>query len=158
MNQGKKWCFLGGDHSTPLGYYQALATKYDNFGILHLDAHMDLRIAYEGFYSHASIMYNTLQIPQVSKIVQVGIRDFCEQEVEVALKDRVLVHTDMDLKQEAFEGKTWQQQCDHIIASLPEKVCISLILTECILGIVQTQELQFQADFHLSKPLICSVV
>jgi len=87
MNQGKKVVLLGGDHSTPLGYYQALATKYDNFGILHLDAHMDLRIAYEGFtYSHASIMYNTLQIPQVSKIVQVGIRDFCEQEVEVALK------------------------------------------------------------------------
>ena len=57
--------------------------------------------------------------------MQVGIRDFCEQEVEVALKDRVLVHTDMDLKQEAFEGKTWQQQCDQIIASLPEKVCIS---------------------------------
>ena len=126
MNKGKKVVLLGGDHSTPLGYYQALATKYDNFGILHLDAHMDLRIAYEGFtYSHASIMYNTLQIPQVSKIVQVGIRDFCEQEVEVALKDRVLVHTDSDLKQEAFEGKTWQQQCDQIIASLPEKVCIS---------------------------------
>lgn len=126
MNQGKKVALLGGDHSTPLGYYQALATKYDNFGILHLDAHMDLRIAYEGFtYSHASIMYNALQIPQISKIVQVGIRDFCEQEVEVALKDRVLVHTDMDLKQETFEGKTWQEQCDAIITSLPEKVCIS---------------------------------
>jgi agmatinase len=126
MNKGKKVVLLGGDHSTPLGYYQALATKYDNFGILHLDAHMDLRIAYEGFtYSHASIMYNALQIPQISKIVQVGIRDFCEQEVEVALNDRVLVHTDSDLKQEAFEGKTWQQQCDQIIASLPEKVCIS---------------------------------
>lgn len=126
MNKGKKVVLLGGDHSTPLGYYQALATKYDNFGILHLDAHMDLRIAYEGFtYSHASIMYNALQIPQISKIVQVGIRDFCEQEVEVALRDRVLVHTDSDLKQEAFEGKTWQQQCDQIIASLPEKVCIS---------------------------------
>lgn len=126
MRRGKKVVLLGGDHSTPLGYYQALATKYENFGILHLDAHMDLRIAYEGFtYSHASIMYNALQIPQISKIVQVGIRDFCEQEVEVALNDRVLVHTDMDLKQETFEGKTWQQQCDHIIASLPEKVCIS---------------------------------
>lgn len=126
MNQGKKVALLGGDHSTPLGYYQALATKYTHFGILHLDAHMDLRIAYEGFtYSHASIMYNALQIPQITKIVQVGIRDFCEQEVETALTDRVIVHTDMDLKQEAFEGKTWQQQCDHIIAALPEKVALS---------------------------------
>ena len=55
MNQGKKVVLLGGDHSTPLGYYEALATKHEDFGILHLDAHMDLRIAYEGFtYSHAS--------------------------------------------------------------------------------------------------------
>jgi len=126
MNQGKKVVLLGGDHSTPLGYYQALAQHHHEFGILHLDAHMDLRIAYEGFtYSHASIMYNALQIPEISKIVQVGIRDFCDQEVEVALKDRVLVHTDRDLKKETFEGKTWQEQCDTIIASLPQKVCIS---------------------------------
>jgi agmatinase len=128
MTQGKKVVLLGGDHSTPLGYYEALATKHDDFGILHLDAHMDLRIAYEGFtYSHASIMYNALQIPQISKIVQVGIRDFCEQEVEVVQQanGRVLVHTDSDLKKETFEGKTWQQQCESIIASLPQKVCIS---------------------------------
>lgn len=128
LNQGKKVVLLGGDHSTPLGYYQALAEKHGNFGILHLDAHMDLRIAYEGFtYSHASIMYNALQIPHISKIVQVGIRDFCEQEVEVVKKEngRVVIHSDSDLKKEVFEGKTWQQQCDKIIAALPQKVCIS---------------------------------
>jgi agmatinase len=126
LNQGKKVVLLGGDHSTPLGYYQALATKHDSFGILHLDAHMDLRIAYEGFkYSHASIMYNALQIPEISKIVQVGIRDFCKQEVEVAQSNRVIVHTDMDMKSETFEGKTWQQQCDDIIAELTQKVTVS---------------------------------
>ncbi len=128
MNQGKKVVLLGGDHSTPLGYYEALATQNDTFGIVHFDAHMDLREAYEGFtYSHASIMYNTLKLPQVSKIVQVGIRDFCEQEVAVVKNsnNRVLVHTDSDLKAAAFEGKTWKEQCDEIIASLPEKVCIS---------------------------------
>ena len=128
IKQGKKVALLGGDHSTPLGYYEALATQHDAFGILHLDAHMDLRIAYEGFtYSHASIMYNALQIPQLSKIVQVGIRDFCEQEVGVVKQQngRVLVHTDSDLKKETFEGITWGAQCDAIIASLPQKVCIS---------------------------------
>jgi len=126
MGRGKKVVLLGGDHSTPLGYYQALATQHEDFGILHLDAHMDLRIAYEGFkYSHASIMYNALQIPQISKIVQVGIRDFCKQEVEVAQSDRVIVHTDMDLKAETFRGMTWEKQCDNIIAALPQKVTIS---------------------------------
>lgn len=125
-NQGKKVVLLGGDHSAPLGYYQALATIHDDFGLLHLDAHMDLRNAYEGFEnSHASIMYNALKIPQISKIVQVGIRDFCEQEVEVALKDRVVVHTDMDLKTDSFSGISWNEQCDNIIAALPQKVAIS---------------------------------
>ena len=126
MQRGKRVVLLGGDHSTPLGYYEALATQHETFGILHLDAHMDLRIAYEGFkYSHASIMYNALQIPQISKIVQVGIRDFCQQEVDVAMQGRVLVHTDIDLKAETFKGITWDQQCDSIIDSLPQKVTIS---------------------------------
>lgn len=126
--KGKKVVLLGGDHSTPLGYYEALAEQHSEFGLLHLDAHMDLRIAYEGFtYSHASIMYNALQIPQLTKIVQVGIRDFCQQEVETAFEqgDRVIVHTDTDLKAETFTGKTWEQQCDHIISALPQKVAIS---------------------------------
>lgn len=126
--KGKKVALLGGDHSTPLGYYEALATQHNEFGLLHLDAHMDLRIAYEGFtYSHASIMYNALQIPEITKIVQVGIRDFCQQEVETAFEqgNRVLVHTDMDLKAETFTGKTWEQQCEAIIAALPQKVAIS---------------------------------
>ena len=128
MKKGKKVALLGGDHSTPLGYYEALASQHDNFGILHLDAHMDLRIAYEGFtYSHASIMYNALQLPQIVKIVQIGIRDFCKQEVETVMQQgqRVQVHTDADMKAEAYNGKTWDEQCNHIIASLPQKVAIS---------------------------------
>lgn len=126
--QGKKVGLLGGDHSTPLGYYESLAERHENFGILHLDAHMDLRNAYEGFTnSHASIMYNALKLPQISKIVQVGIRDFCEEEVEIVKKqaDRVKVFTDSDLKAQQFEGKTWKAQCEEIIGSLPDKVHIS---------------------------------
>jgi agmatinase len=128
QKQGKKVVLLGGDHSTPLGYYEALASIHEEFGILHLDAHMDFRIAYEGFtYSHASIMFNALQIPQIKKFVQVGIRDFCEQEVDVVKESgkRVKVFTDSDLKAAQFEGATWQQQCDEIIAQLPQKVAIS---------------------------------
>jgi len=126
--QGKKVALLGGDHSTPLGYYQALAENYDKFGILHLDAHMDLRIAYEGFtYSHASIMYNALQLPQLEKIVQVGIRDFCEQEVSIVKNSngRVKVFTDNDLKENYFGGLNWKEQCKEIIDALPNQVVIS---------------------------------
>ncbi|HLV23717.1 MAG TPA: agmatinase family protein [Moheibacter sp.] len=128
LNQGKLVGLLGGDHSTPLGFYEALAEKYEDFGILHLDAHMDLRDAYEGFaHSHASIMFNALKITQIKKIVQVGIRDFCEQEVEVVknASGRVKVFTDSDLKFQEFQGKNWTEQCHSILSELPEKVHIS---------------------------------
>lgn len=127
ISKGKKVILLGGDHSTPYGYYQALATQFSDFGILHFDAHMDLRNAYEGFtYSHASIMYNAIQLPQVTKLVQVGIRDFCEQEVEVVKSSpKVKVFTDLDLKKSEFEGKTWKSQVDEMINLLPEHVAVS---------------------------------
>jgi agmatinase len=128
LKKGKKVVLLGGDHSTPLGYYEALSKAHDNFGILHIDAHMDLRIAYEGFaYSHASIMYNTLKINEITQIVQVGIRDFCEEEYQVfeQNKDRVSVFSNQLLKTNHFEGKSWKLQCDEIIAKLPQKVSIS---------------------------------
>ncbi len=127
LEQGKKVILLGGDHSTPLGYYQALATKHPSFGILHFDAHMDLREAYEGFtYSHASIMYNAIKMPEITKLVQVGIRDFSEGEIAaIQSSQKVKVFTDADLKAAQFEGATWQQQCEAIIAQLPQEVCVS---------------------------------
>lgn len=128
IKAGKLVGLLGGDHSTPLGFLRALGEKYDRFGILQLDAHADLRKSYEGFtYSHASIMYNALKLPAVSKIVQVGIRDFCDEEVEVMRRagGRVVTFFDEDIKQHQYEGKSWAGVCDAIIKELPELVYIS---------------------------------
>ncbi len=128
MDQGKLVGLVGGDHSTPLGLYHALAERHGAFGILHLDAHLDLRKAYEGFtHSHASIMHNALQIPEVESIVSVGIRDFCEEEARVFAKEnlRVRIHRNGELRREQYEGLTWRTQCDRILAQLPEKVYIS---------------------------------
>ena len=128
LDAGKSVGLIGGDHSTPLGYLRALAKRHDSFGILHIDAHKDLRIAYEGFtYSHASIMYNAIQLPQITSLVQVGIRDFCAEEKEVAdnASGRVHVFTNAQLQRERYIGKNWQQQVDEIISKLPQKVYIS---------------------------------
>lgn len=128
MDQGKLVGLVGGDHSTPLGFYRALAERHGSFGILHLDAHLDLRDAYEGFTgSHASIMFNALKIEEVESIVSVGIRDFCEEEARVFAKEelRVRIHRSAALRAEQFEGMTWRKQCDTIISQLPEQVHIS---------------------------------
>src|SRR5690606_2878432 len=84
LSQGKIPVVVGGDHSVPFGAIRAYAEKFPGMGVLHIDAHSDTREAYMGFeHSHASIMHNVLEkIPGVAKLVQVGIRDFCEQEYE----------------------------------------------------------------------------
>jgi agmatinase len=119
---------VGGDHSTPLGFLRALSEKYSRFGIVQIDAHADLRKAYEGFqYSHGSIMYNALKIPAIEKIVQVGIRDFCQEEMEIIQRagDRVKTFFDSDIKAAQYHGHTWKWQCEAIINELPELIYIS---------------------------------
>lgn len=128
MDAGKKVALLGGDHSTPLGLIRALAKRYPGFGILQIDAHMDLREAYEGFtWSHASIMYNALQVAGMDKLVQVGVRDMCEEEISRAdsLKGRVAYFSGRALKKQAIAGKSWAETCKEIIAELPKQVYIS---------------------------------
>ncbi|MDP3394085.1 agmatinase family protein [Sediminibacterium sp.] len=120
---------LGGDHSTPLGLMKALAEKHGSFGVLQIDAHCDLRIKYEDFtYSHASIMYNALnEIPELTKLVQVGVRDYCEQEWDYICNSnfRVITYFDKNIKERLFEGQVWKNITDEIIQHLPEKVYIS---------------------------------
>lgn len=124
----KSVAMLGGDHSTPLGLIQAMAEIHQDFGILQIDAHADLRDAFEGFeFSHASIMFNALKIQQVKKLVQVGIRDYCQSELDIIKNSqrRVSTYFDKHLKSELYRGNTWQNQCEKIIRELPQKVYIS---------------------------------
>lgn len=128
LKENKIVGLLGGDHSTPMGYLRALAEKYDRFGILQFDAHADLRKAYEGFtYSHASIMYNALKLPAVGRLVQVGIRDYCDEEKSVMERSmgRVKTFFDADLKGAAYRGTSWAEICSKIINELPSLVYIS---------------------------------
>jgi agmatinase len=128
LNQHKVVGLVGGDHSTPLGFMEALSEKYSEFGILQIDAHCDLRKAYEGFeFSHASIMYNALKLKQVKKLVQVGIRDWCEEENNYirSSKGRVVTFFDHAMKRSLYEGKSWKSLCDKIVSQLPKNVYLS---------------------------------
>lgn len=128
LEKGKLVGLVGGDHSTPYGLVQALAEQHDHFGILHIDAHCDLRVAYEGFeFSHASIMHNLLRdVPQVERLVEVAVRDFCDQEYRRAQEDpRIEMFDDRHLAEAAFRGVTWHEQCQKIVSALPQKVYVS---------------------------------
>lgn len=127
LDQGKLVALLGGDHSTPYGLMKALASSGEPFGILQIDAHADLRDAYEGFvFSHASIMRNALRLPEISHLVQVGIRDYCQEEADVIASDaRIDTFFDRDLKHAQYAGATWSQQVHNIVERLPKRVYVS---------------------------------
>jgi agmatinase len=138
LREGKIPGLVGGDHSTPFGAIQACAGHVatlpngaGGLGILQVDAHMDLREAYEGFaWSHASIMWNALErIEGVRRLVQVGIRDYCEAERDYAAaqRGRVVTHYDFDwfTRLAHGAGASLLDLCREAVDSLPRHVYIS---------------------------------
>lgn len=128
LEKGKFVGMIGGDHSTPLGLFKAVCEHYDNVGILHIDAHADLREAYEGFtYSHASIMYNAIhEVQNLRKLVQVGIRDFCEQEMSlIESNEKIETFFDLAIDEEKMNGVSWVEISKKIVSHLPQNVHIS---------------------------------
>jgi agmatinase len=120
---------VGGDHSIAFGAIAAAAEANPRMGILHLDAHADLRQAFEGFaWSHASIMENVMRrLPKVGKLVQVGIRDLCEEEHE-RIQDsrgRIVTHFDTALSDATLLGTPFSELCAAICDDLPERVYLS---------------------------------
>jgi agmatinase len=127
---GKIVGVVGGDHSVPLGAIEAAAARFGGLGILHVDAHMDLRHAYEGFrFSHASIMDNVLERcgKDVARLVQVGIRDVSEGEVERMRQSdgQVQTYFDLDVARRLARGETRYALFREIAERLPENVWVS---------------------------------
>lgn len=129
LAKGRLVGVVGGDHSTPFGAIQAIARAHPGLGILHVDAHADLREAFEGFaWSHASIMHNVMErVPEVSRLVQVGIRDLCEAEIDYirGSEGRVVTFFDTETKTRLYAGEGWAIQCERMVDALPAEVYVS---------------------------------
>jgi agmatinase len=129
LEKGKLVGVVGGDHSVPFGIIQAVANRHPGVGVLHVDAHADLREAYEGFtWSHASIMYNVIhRIPEVARIVQVGLRDVAPGEDAMIREtpDRLRAFFEWDNRNRLMEGESWKDLVEEIVATLPDEVYIS---------------------------------
>ncbi|HVZ94988.1 MAG TPA: agmatinase family protein [Phycisphaerales bacterium] len=131
LREGKIPAIVGGDHSTPFGAIRACAEHVgkEGLGILQIDAHMDLRDAFEGFdSSHASIMFNVIKhIPGVKKLVQVGIRDFGEGERNISRDSggRVITHYDFEWSRRMMQGERFESLCKEAIGALPHNVYVS---------------------------------
>lgn len=71
----------GGEHLVSLPVIEALHERYPDLHIVHLDAHMDLRVDYEGDrLSHATVMRRAYELLGRDRIYQFGIRSGTREE------------------------------------------------------------------------------
>ncbi|MCS7152960.1 MAG: arginase family protein [Bacteroidia bacterium] len=124
----KRFGIIGGDHSVPLGAHYALATEKP-YGVLHIDAHADLRSSYEGMsFSHATILYHISQLKHVERIVAVGVRDWAREEAEYArsLYPRLAVYEMRRLAHGYLRGRPFTETVSEIVSLLPPRVYVSI--------------------------------
>lgn len=101
----KKWpIVIGGEHTISYGLFKALLEKYPDLSIFHIDAHADMKKAYEGNpYSHASIMY--LIRKECPHSVSIGIRSMDEEEAQYIKENKVPVYYDHETFKKKLDPK-----------------------------------------------------
>ncbi len=81
LSDDKFFVMLGGEHSITSPAVAAVAKKFPHLSVLQIDAHADLREAYQdNKWSHASTMRRVVEI---CPAVQVGIRSLSSEEAEI---------------------------------------------------------------------------
>lgn len=119
---------VGGDHSVALGTIDAHLQRFPNMTVLQIDAHCDLRKSFEQFtYSHASVMFNVISQTKLRRLVQVGIRDLCQEEYERSKnsKGRIRTFFQNELVERTMSGESWKQTCKRIISATNREVYVS---------------------------------
>ena len=127
-SKGKIVGVVGGDHSVTFGAVRSISSVYPQLGVLFIDAHSDLRPSGKIFdYSHLSVARNIVdEIPAVSRLVQVGVRDMSLEEYNFAEQHpKITMFCHEKLTAERFSGRSWAEVCDDVVAQLPGKVYIS---------------------------------
>ncbi|UCF66626.1 MAG: arginase family protein [Acidobacteriota bacterium] len=120
---------IGGEHGISAGAFAAAAQRAGQMGILQIDAHADLRAAYEGWTSsHACVMRRALEIEAVTRLVQVALRDVCPEETQYAAQNgaRVKWFTDQQLAHALLEGRCFAELVGDILEALPDRIWLSV--------------------------------
>ena len=129
LARGKLVATLGGDHSVPFGALRAHARAFPGLGVLHVDAHADLRAAYGGYtFSHASIMHNVVErLDAVATVVQIGVRDLCDEELALieGSEGRVRTLFDHEWAEARLAGEDLVALVRRTLAPLPKDVYVS---------------------------------
>ena len=134
LSWNKALAIIGGEHSLTVGAVRAYKKKFPHMSVLHLDAHADLRQAYDGSkYSHACVM---ARIQELCPFVSVGIRSLCKEEAHIIQENHLPVFDRHEMK----KSNHWIEDS---LQKLSEEVYITLdldVLDPAIMPSVGTPE------------------
>ncbi len=117
LRQQKYLTFFGGEHSVSIGVIKAFYEHFDELTVLQIDAHADLRPAYEGTpYNHACAVYDA---SRNCNLVQVGIRSMDVGEKQYMNKEQVF------FAHQIYGHTAWMEAS---IAKMTEQVYITFDL------------------------------
>lgn len=119
FEDGKFIINLGGEHTITLGSVLGLKSVFNDFSVLSLDAHCDLRDEYQGKrICHATVMRRIVE--EGLPVVEVGIRSYSKEESKfiIGSEDVVVVHAT-----ETQANVDWIGQA---ISNLKDKVYLSI--------------------------------
>lgn len=107
---------LGGEHSVSIGAFRAFAKHYDEFSILQLDAHSDMRPEYEGStHNHACVMARG---KEVATVAQVGIRSSAIEEKENIDPDRIFYAHEIKESDSSWMYQVSQKLSDNVYVTI----------------------------------------
>jgi agmatinase len=123
MKAGKTPVTIGGEHTITLGVAKGLGNKAQKTGIVSFDAHFDLRNEFSGLkLSHTTFMRRINEEVKPARIIEVGTRAVCKEELDYAKKAGIEFFPARQIREEGT-GK--------IVEKLKEKLagCKSLYLS-----------------------------
>lgn len=109
VEEGKHFTMVGGDHSVTIPVQRGINAALDEpFGIIHIDAHMDLSEALEGdLLSHGSTERRALEMSNIGSLENlyfIGIRSIEPDEFEFYMANDIQVKTSYDCYHQGIEA------------------------------------------------------
>lgn len=117
LNDGKFPVMIGGEHSVSIGAIRAVARHYDEFSVLQLDAHSDMRDIYEGStHNHACVMARAKEV--ATNVTQVGIRSTWPAEEAHNIDPERIFYAYKIKEQDGWEEEVSSQLCNNVYITI----------------------------------------
>lgn len=151
LTDGKFPVMIGGEHSVSIGAIRAVARHYDEFSVLQLDAHSDMRDTYEGStHNHACIMARAKEV--ATNVTQVGIRSTWPAEEAHNIDPERIFYAYRINEEKGWEEKVSSQLCRNVYITIDLDVFDPSIMPST--GTPEPDGLSYRQVLNLLKKIV----